>query len=166
MKPIIWLCAALLALPNAYGATKRPLKELIILAIKEGSDSVVRLPRADYLKLKFGYAIKRIGFSPEVSPDKREHVFSVIGDRSSNKFKPVALTWTVTEVDAKTDGKYGSEQEYQLSLKGKLRACMSSSGKPGQVSAKREDINDPGIREGFEAEKLFYEGSAGLAWHK
>ncbi len=163
------LLAAFLILPHACGADapkKRPLKELIKLAMTQGSDSVVKLPRADYLRLKFGYAVKRIGFSPEVSPDKKEHVFSVIGDRSTNKFKPVALTWTVTEVDVKVDGKYGSQQEYKVSLKGKLEACMSSSGKPGQVQAKREDIEDAGIQEGFAAEKRFYEQSAGLPWHK
>jgi hypothetical protein len=166
MKSTALILAAFMMLPNAYAASKRPLKELITLALKEGSDSVVKSPRAEYLKLKFGYAVKRIGFAPEVSADKKEHVFSVIGDRSTNKFKPVALTWTVTTIDAATGGRYGSQQEYQVSLKGRLRACMSSSGRAGQARAHLEDINDPGIREGYENEKRFYEDSTGLAYHK
>lgn len=149
MKPVL-VFAALIAVSPAFAAdaaadkkSKRTLKEVIDLAMKDGVDDTLTSPMAE----KFGlgsvdYPEKKLRFKQSKTPDKHEHAFSVVLKKTDSGLKPIALEIITGTGSRSSDGQVSVDAVgFLASIDGKLQSAYHNHGivphlVPDQLSTK------------------------------
>lgn len=161
LAALLAVCAAPLFAADAVAdkKTKRTLKEVVELAMREGKDATLDPNLAERFGLgRLALPEKRLRFKSSICPDNREHDFRVVLRQTAvGAFEPIALH--INEATAKlVDGKiYADGVVFKASLSGSLEKAFHNKGFAGQIEPQELSTKSSEIKKQFKEELDFHQ---------
>jgi hypothetical protein len=140
---------------------RRPLLDLISLAISSGRDTNINEDMAALLGLRPDLRARVLRVPARLSPDHAEHAFSVVYKPQTDGVDPVGILLDVETVDLLDGMKWVSRRTMLLSMEGALEKAAGVNS--GFKTVHRSSMTVNAVQSLYKDELQFYENpSVGL----